>query len=134
MSKYRKLGRGLEGEDRNIMNTFGRLLTRYRREKGVAVKDLAQKVGTSVGALNCLCYGHAALPTGFIDLICEALDLDPIAREEIEVTIEENRKHVTTNIRQLTAPQRRFLVQLLRKLPDLTPFSLERLSDVLGKI
>jgi transcriptional regulator with XRE-family HTH domain len=124
--KHCSPGEGKKREEKT-MESFGKLLKKYRSEKRITLRDLHRKVGLSVGYLSDIEHNRRNPPE--ITTVIKIEDTLGIA-DGILVTIARNMKKASVDFNEKIRVKPK-LAELLLRAEDLTN---EELEDIINKM
>lgn len=115
---------GLKG-----VTSLGKKLRKIRIDHDEITLDMAKKLEISVSYLSAIENGKRAIPTNFLEKICEKYGLDNTMRNELEKDIIKHSGEVIVNVKNLSDTQQELSILYARKVNELSD---EQITKIRG--
>ncbi len=116
------------------MTPFGARLRELRRERAIALKDMARGLGVSAAYLSALEHGHRGRPNrAFVHRICAYLNIIWDEAEELQELAQLSHPRVTVDTAGLSPEATELANRLADRIQKLDPETVARMLELLER-
>ena len=116
-----------------MLNAFGQWLRKFRIDKGLLLKDMANTLGISSAFLSAMETGRKSIPNGFADKICESYQLDNTLRGALTDAIEKSKRKVQLDLSDTTVEAQGLALAFAKRFSSLSKTDREEILKILEK-
>ena len=116
-----------------MLNAFGQWLRKFRIDRGLLLKDMADALGFSSAFLSAIETGRKNIPDGIVDKICDCYDFDNTLRSSLENAVEKSKQKLTLDFSGMTTDSRELAFAFAKSFQALDQKDREQILTILSK-
>ena len=125
---FTKLRGGLK-----MLNAFGQWLRKFRIDRGLLLKDMADALGFSSAFLSAIEAGRKKIPDGIVDKICDFYDFDSTLRSSLEEAAKKSKQKLTLDLSEATTDSKELALAFAKSFQSLDQKDREKILTILSR-
>lgn len=113
----------------SVLTPFGKVVRKFRLERGLKLLDLAGLMGTSAAFVSAVETGRKPIPDAYVLQVVRAMNLSTSEIKELRTAADRTRKEVRVD--RLSAEQRELVAVFARGILDYEPDKIEKFKRLL---
>ena len=116
-----------------MLTPFGKAVRTLRIEKGVRLKDMANKLKVTSAYVSGLETGKKAVPAKLVEKIAKYFELSEKQQDELEMLAADSRKNLKLSLNNTNKGQRELATAFARRFDELTKKDIDEMMTILKK-